>query len=139
MHVYLAIFQIGNMTRPRFAAAVCCMDGRIQRAVYDWVASYAGVPYVDMITEAGSDGILSRQEPVAVYRGIYQRLRIAAEVHGARVVAVVGHEDCAGHPVDEAQHRRDIRRGMGTVRQWFPDVAVVGLWVRLNGEVVPVV
>ncbi len=115
------------------------MDGRIQRTVFEWVAAWAGAPYVDMITEAGPDGILARREPVEPYRGMHARLGIAVNVHGAKRGVVVGHEDCAGNPVDKAAHFEHIREGVRVVKQWYPDVEAAGIYVNLDGRVERVV
>ena len=42
--------------------AVClnCMDGRAQLPVIEWVKKNCDVEFVDMITEAGMDGFLTK-------------------------------------------------------------------------------
>ncbi len=121
-----------------FAAVVNCMDGRTQLPVNEWMRKYAGVDAVDTITEPGPDGILA-QEAHPLHASIRARLDISVTKHGARVIAVVGHADCAGHPVDESRHRADIQRSVERIKAWFPGVEVVGLWVGNTWQVERVV
>lgn len=118
---------------PRFAAALTCIDGRTVEPVLSWVRRSARVEHVDLITEPGLDGVLATGgEDVS---SLLARVRVSCRAHGSRVLAVVGHHDCAGHPADEATHRRDISRGVVRVQRALPEMEVVGLWVGEDGSV----
>lgn len=41
-------------------------------------------------------------------------------------IVLVGHCDCAGHPVSNEQHEADVRAGVEVLEAWF-DVPVYGL------------
>jgi len=47
------------MATGTFGTAINCMDGRVQTPIADWVKMHFSVTWVDMITEAGADGILA--------------------------------------------------------------------------------
>lgn len=117
----------------RFGTALNCMDGRVQDAVSGWLKEHFQLDYVDMITEPGMDGLLARGAPEAL-EPLRLKLDISFHRHHSTVVAVVGHHDCAGHPVPEAEHRADIARGLQTVRFWNLPMTVVGLWINADWE-----
>lgn len=116
------------MEEGTFCTVVNCMDGRVQVPVITWMRQKYGVDYVDMITEAGPIGILSRDQEDGI-GSIRNRVEISVEKHGSKVVAVVGHGDCAGNPVPTDEGIEQLRKSMRQVRSWGFDVTVIGLWV----------
>ena len=66
---------------------------------------------------------------------IKARLDISVNKHGSKVIVVVGHYDCAGNPVGKEIQLEQIKKSVETIKSWFPDVEVVGLWVNENWEV----
>ena len=82
----------------KFAAAINCIDGRVQAPVAEWLKLHAQVQYIDMITEPGVDKVLTAGS-VQTSASIAEKLRISVDAHGSSVVAVVGHFDCAANPV----------------------------------------
>lgn len=115
------------MAHGKFATAVNCMDGRVQIPVIEYIKKKHGVDFVDSVTEAGPDGILEHRS--ARVTAIKKRVEISVKKHGSHIVAVVGHHDCAGNPVDKETHIREIKDDVKTMSKWFPDVKVIGLWV----------
>ncbi len=120
-----------------FGTAVNCMDGRVQLPVNAWLRSRFGVDYVDTVTEAGPIRELADDPAGTIARSIRARLTVSVEKHGSGVVAVVGHHDCAGNPVDRDEQARQTRAAVELVKSWFPGVRVVGLWVTGDWEAVP--
>ena len=63
-----------------------------------------------------------------------RKLEISIKNHGSRIVSVVGHDDCAGNPVDSVAHRTcivgDVETTKTLVHEIDPElsVEVVGLW-----------
>lgn len=117
-----------------FAAAVNCMDGRVQSPVADWVKINFGVQYVDMVTEAGPDGILARG-PAHLIEHIRQRVLVSTGPHGSHVVVVAGHSGCAGNAVSDEQHRADVRAALRMLAAWGLPARLVGLFVNEFGAV----
>jgi len=113
----------------KFATALNCMDGRTQMPVFKEVQKLSGAEYVDMITEAGIDEIIASGTDAVLLEGIKKRIEISTENHGSKFIAVVGHDGCAGNPVDEATHRLHITTSCMILRKLYPKVTVVGLWV----------
>ena len=116
----------------RFAAAINCMDGRVQSPVVEYIRHHHGVDYVDMITEPGVDLILAEQADTETCDSIRNRLDISYQTHGSRLFFVIGHHDCAGNLSDRDGHLRQIEAAVARVRAWVPEGVVVGLWVDEN-------
>lgn len=117
-----------------FATAINCIDGRVLAPVEQWMRENVNVDYVDQITEPGPDRVLT-EAPAEVLAGIRDKAAISVNAHGSDVVAVVGHHDCAGNPVSEAEHKEQIRRSVDVVADWDMPVHVIGLWVNSSWEV----
>jgi carbonic anhydrase len=112
-----------------FATAINCMDGRVQLPIMEFLKKKYGVDYVDMITEPGQDGILAANKNQPIIDSIKKRVGVSTEKHGSRYIAVVGHHDCAGNPVDKNTHIEHISRAIKTVKSWGIKAEVIGLWV----------
>jgi hypothetical protein len=113
------------------------MDGRVQLPVNEWMRRRFGVDYVDTITEPGPNRILATGTDAGAVEAIRRRLGISVGRHGSRVVAVVGHADCAGNPADSEAQAEHTRRAVDVVRSWGLAVEVVGLWVDHDWQVHP--
>ncbi len=119
----------------QFVTAICCIDGRIQDSISQWLKSRYGAAFVDTITEPGVDRLLAED---AYHEEVVRRKAIiSVEGHHSRLIAIVGHFDCAANPVSKIQHIKQIRIALARVAGWdFPeDVEVVGLWVGEDGKV----
>jgi hypothetical protein len=110
------------------------MDGRVQTPVADWVKIHRQVQYVDMITEAGVDGMLARGSMTEV-ESIKRRVLVSVNAHHSGFIAIAGHHGCAGNPVSTAEHLADIKKAIQVVSSWNLPVQVTGLWVNEWGTV----
>ncbi|MCD4695062.1 MAG: hypothetical protein K8S16_02380 [Bacteroidales bacterium] len=119
----------------KFATAVNCMDGRVQEPVIGFLKSKYSVDYVDMITEPGPDKILAEDTDKYKMSSIKQRLDISVNKHGSKIIMMVGHVDCAGNPVDKETHIAQTLNSAATIKEWFPDVEVLPVWIGENWEV----
>ena len=116
----------------KFATAINCMDGRVQVPVIEYVKRNYGIDYVDMITEPGPNKILAENRDNTKVESIKARVRISVERHGSKLIAVVGHHDCAGNPADRETQLKHILAAMKTVASWNLKVQVTGIWVDEN-------
>ncbi len=120
----------------RFAACVCCMDGRIQLPLILFLQGRYGVRYVDIITEPGPIQYLAGQKNHSVLETIRKRLHISVDVHGSEVIAVSGHHDCAGNPVSKREQLRQMDGSVSAIRAWgFATQRIVKLWVDRDWRV----
>jgi len=114
----------------RFGTAINCMDGRAQEPVIGYMQDNFGVRYVDMITEPGPNRILSEGKEAGIIESLRKRVEISVKKHNPRIIAIVGHYDCAGNPGTEEVQRGDLRRAVKAVSSWgFPVKKVIALWL----------
>lgn len=103
------------------------MDGRVQLPVLTWLKSNYPVDFVDVITEAGMDGVLARQEDISE---ILRSIAVSVNVNKSTRLFVVGHHDCRGNPVDPETHHVQVREAVRRLRTHWPKQEVSGLWVN---------
>ncbi|AFU59927.1 hypothetical protein Ngar_c30090 [Candidatus Nitrososphaera gargensis Ga9.2] len=114
----------------KFGTAINCIDGRTQQRVIDYMVQNHDVDGVDMITFPGADGMFSSQERAVEVELARRAVSISVERHNSKVIAVVGHHDCAGNPVDKERHYMHIRRAVEKVQSWGLPTRIIGLYVN---------
>jgi hypothetical protein len=124
------------MNDSKFATAINCMDGRVQKPLTEWIQKRYQVEYVDMITEAGPDRVLL-DAALDQLEIIKTKARISAEKHNSKVMVIAGHHDCAGNPVSAAEHKRMIGEAVEQVNTWNLGVEVTGVWINSDWQVEP--
>src|SRR4029079_2373491 len=102
------------------------MDGRVQLPVLTWIKSNFPVDFVDVITEAGMDGVLAKQEDISE---ILRSIAVSVNVNKSARLFVVGHHDCRGNPVDADTHHSQIRQAVRRLKPHWSKHEVLGLWV----------
>ncbi len=122
-----------------FCTVINCMDGRVQLPVINFLQKRFGAQFVDSITEAGPNLILAKQDKPELVQSIMNRINISVEKHQSVGIAVVGHHDCAGNPVQEAEQMAHIRDAVRFLRKQYAGMEVIGLWVDQDWEVNEVV
>ena len=118
-----------------FATAINCMDGRVQMPANEWIKKRLKVDYVDVITEPGPNKILADNKDATTVNSIKQRVAISVNKHGSKYIAVLGHYDCAGNPVDKEFQLAHIKASIKTVKSWEFPVQTIGLWIDENWQV----
>lgn len=123
------------MSHGTFGTAINCMDGRTQEPVAKYIRERYRVDYVDTITEPGPVKLLTSGSLPA---SIKTRVDISTGKHGSKVVAVVGHHDCAGNPVAKDVQVEQLGKAVALLRKSYPGVEVIGLWVGDDWQAVKV-
>jgi len=124
-----------SMNEIKFATAINCIDGRVQIPVIEWLKKEYGVNYVDMITEPGPDKVLSENKNDFTLQEIKRKVEISISKHASKLVAIVGHHNCAGNPVEKETHLKQISSAIETIKMWNLDIDIIGLWVDENWKV----
>ena len=114
------------------ATCLNCMDGRVQLPVLTWIKANYPVDFVDVITEAGMDGVLAQQNDISE---IMRSINVSVSLNKSTRLFVVGHHDCRGNPVDHPRHRDDIANAVERLKPLWAAQEVVGLWVNDRWEV----
>ena len=117
----------------KFATAINCIDGRVQRPVAGYIQKNFSVNCVDMITEPGPNKILSEGKDINTIECIKKKLGISVGKHGSRIIAVVAHYDCAGNPENEDMQKEHLRKAVNVIISWgFPVKKIIALWLDEN-------
>lgn len=112
-----------------FCTAISCIDGRVHLPVIEYLKSRLGVEYVDLVTEPGAVAIVAEGGSRAAAESIFRRAEISIQAHQSVGVVVVAHHDCAGNPVAEEIQLRQLRTALRRVRERFPELRALALWV----------
>ncbi len=118
-----------------FAAAITCMDGRMQMPVFDWVKRHYQVEFVDMITAAGPVANLAGEGDPVVAANIRRRLEISVREHGSRGVVIAAHAGCAGNPVGKERQLEQLAAAAARVSSWNMAIECVTVWVDDRQEI----
>jgi len=118
-----------------FCTVINCMDGRVQLPAIRYLQKRFNVEYVDSITEAGPNLILSEEKNIVSIQSILERVRISIENHNSIGVAIVGHYDCAGNPAPKDDQIIHTQKAIQFLRQQYDSIEIIGLWIDKNWEV----
>ena len=114
------------------ATCLNCMDGRVQLPVLTWIKANYPVDFVDVITEAGMDGVLAKQEDISE---VLRSIKVSVIINGSTRLFVVGHHDCRGNPVDDKLHHEEVIEAVQRLKPLWPAQEVMGLWVNNKWQV----
>ena len=114
------------------ATCLNCMDGRVQLPVIQWIKNNYPVDFVDVITEAGMDGVLAKQDDISE---ILRSIKVSVNLNKSTRLFIVGHYDCRGNPVEEHLHHQQITNAVIRLKDHWPRHEIVGLWVNKNWQV----
>ena len=112
-----------------FFTSIGCMDGRVQEPVLAFGQEKFGVKYADTITEAGLVGVLAKENvDPSLLEAIKKKILISIEKHHSKGIVVHGHQGCAGNPVEDEQHKKDVLKAANTI----------GALLQSNTQIIPV-
>ena len=119
----------------KFVTAINCMDGRVQLPAIEWLKNKYNAEYIDMITEPGPIKILDENKNSCLVESIKNRIDVSVNKHLSRVIAIIGHYDCAGNPVDKETQIIQIKNSIKKVSSWNFNADIIGLWIDENWEI----
>lgn len=112
-----------------FFTSVGCMDGRVLVPVLVSGQKIFGVKYADTITEAGLVGLLAKKNiKQSLLNSLKKKILISLEKHHSKGIIVHGHQECAGNPVADEQHKKDVLKAAKTISQL----------IQSNTQIIPV-
>ena len=122
-----------------FFTVVGCMDGRVQWPVAKFGEEKFDAKFPDTITEAGIVGLIANSPadgPDSKFvENLKFKLLVSIEKHHSKGVVVNGHQECAGNPVSDEQHKEDVKKSVEFVKNLIEDkVPVIGVFVTHNGN-----
>jgi len=111
----------------QFATCLSCIDGRVQIPIINWIKENYNVDYVDMITDAGMDGILSSDQ--SNIDNIIKTAKLSIVKHKPKHIFVAGHFDCEGNPNDNETHKQQILQSVSKLKLLNMPCEIIGLWI----------
>lgn len=121
-----------------FFTSVGCMDGRVQKAVNRFASLIFGAEYADTVTKAGLDGLFAATNiDPELFDSVKNMILVSVDKHHSYGIIVHGHEGCAGNPVEDEQHKKDVKKSVETIKKMVKgkDVEVRGVYIRLTPRV----
>ena len=110
-----------------YCTLICCMDGRFNMAVNEYIRVKYGYVYVDTITDAGP---VSKIISESYLKDIEDKIvLISINKHKSNRIFIAGHHDCAGCPVDDDTQKTYIERAVDIIKADLPDVNVTGMFI----------
>lgn len=113
-----------------FGTSLCCMDGRVQQPICEWLKKNYNIDFVDTITEAGMD-----KQFFDKVNEIKSKVEISVNKHKSKTVIITGHHDCAGNPVSKEEHIRLTKEAAAVIKSWNFPITVVGAWVNQEWQI----
>ena len=114
------------------ATCLNCMDGRVQLPVLNWIKDHYKTDFVDVITEAGMDGVLAKERYIGE---IIRSIEVSVNINKSTRIFIVGHHDCRGNPVEKGLHHKHIVEAVDRLKTYWPGYEIVGLWVNDQWQV----
>jgi len=116
-----------------FFTSVGCMDGRVQSPIAEYGKTRYRVLHPDTITEAGLVGLLTHNPSAELLDSIKKKVLVSVEKHHSKGIIVHGHQNCAGNPVEDNQHREETKKAAGIIKSFVPeDLEVKPVFVVKN-------
>ena len=117
-----------------FCTAINCMDGRVQLSVINFLQARFRVEFVDSITEPGPVRLFAQTSDQTALNSIMTRTDISVKHHGSGGIAICAHPDCAGNPIDDEAQKAQLKRSVIFLKEAYPTVDVIGLWIDNNQQ-----
>ena len=113
-----------------------CLDGRIQYPVMDFLRNRYNMKFVDAVTEAGPLKILTERTDKCRLFSLKEQIKTSLELNGSKFIAVVGHHDCRGNPVNRDVQVKQMDEALRYLSSAFGErIFYVALWVNEDWEV----
>jgi carbonic anhydrase len=118
-----------------FSTLVCCMDGRIQKPLREYMISTLGASWIDTITEPGVCKLLADGAPAEAAKSLDDKIALSVNAHKSKLIVVSGHHDCYGNPVDRAAQLEQLKKCRKRLEETFPTLRTVMVYVNDRWEV----
>lgn len=85
--------------------------------------------YVDSITEPGPSKIISENKNRSIIKSILKKINISIKRHKSNLIAISSHYDCAANSFDDEAKKGQIKAAVDYLKEIYPEVEIVGLWI----------
>jgi carbonic anhydrase len=118
-----------------FFTSIGCMDGRCQEPVLAFGQKKFNAKYADTITEAGLVGLLARNADRKLLKALKLKINISLEKHHSKGIIIHGHQECAGNPVEDKQHKKDVLKTAKTIAALIQNnTQIIPVFIKRDGH-----
>ena len=110
-----------------YCTLICCMDGRFNMVINEYIRTRYRYVYVDTITDAGPVSKIINESYLNEIEN--KIVLISINKHRSNHIFVAGHHDCAGCPVDDKTQMSYIETAVSIIKKDLKDVKVTGMFV----------
>jgi hydrogenase maturation factor len=114
---------------------VCCIDGRIQIPVVEFLRNLWNVEWVDVVTEIAPERLLSDGNEEESVRRIHENITASLVQQLEARLAVASHSGCDCNNVPDEEKREMVRASVRILREAHQDASIIGVWVDETGTV----
>jgi len=116
-----------------FFTSVGCMDGRVQGPIYEFGKKRYGVKFPDTITEAGLVGKYTEAGNNSELGNSikFKVVDVSVGKHHSKGIIIHGHQNCAGNPIDDEVHKKQVLKSVQLMKELNPNVEVLPVFVNL--------
>ncbi len=113
------------------AIVISCMDFRLRKYLRAWASSTLDTGGYDRVAIAGG---------VKNLGVIVDQVSLSAQLHNINEVYLINHEDCGAYGAEGSfeKHKEDLLFAQTIIEQKFPDMKIIPLYLKLNGEFIRV-
>lgn len=120
---------------PEAAATLVGCEGSHATAVCNTLFDEFGVVTINLVPLPSAVTLLSGHARPETLDWARRRILRTVQRSGSSLVTVVAHASCAGHPGTPDEQIEALDRALTQLREWLPDLDLVGLWVDECGEI----
>lgn len=117
-----------------FFTVIGCMDGRVQEVRAKFGRQKFNAEHPDTITEAGIVGLLSKNPDTNFVENLKFKILVSLDKHNSTGILIDGHQECAGNPVSDEQHKLDIKKSVQYIKKLLNrKIPVHGIFIVRDG------
>ena len=117
---------------------VNCMDGTAQLPVIDFAKHIWKVSWVDIITEAAPDKILSEGKDKETINHIHRNIEASLGSQRTKRLAIVSHSGCDINGAPDDKKIEMLRQSVAYLTNRYKDTDVIGIWIDGKGNVLKI-
>lgn len=110
---------------------ISCMDFRLRKYLRNWTTQYTLLGGFDRVAIAGG---------VKNFPFIIEQVELSVKLHNICEAYLINHEDCGayGKEGNFEKHKEDLLLARDILKQKFPNLKIIPLYLKLNGEFIKI-
>lgn len=130
----VCIMDAKNEFSSNYGTVINCIDGEVQIPAIEFLKHTWKVQWVDVITEAAPEKILSEGTDAKSIAHLLDNLKASFANQAEKRVAVAAHAGCTSNGIDEVEKKEMLRKSIGYLNQQIPGIQAVGIWIDSIGH-----